>query len=188
MYLLIDDDPRATDQLKLKLRELAVPADKIVEAHRSDEAVSKAHRYHPSIIFLDIEMPGRNGFDLWTELRDQVPQCAVVITTAHDRYVLTALRFRMVDYLQKPIILEELAAALGRCEAILNNSSKNWDKLQAYGVTKRQIEIVKLAHQGYTSQQIGDKLFLSKHTVDTHRRNVLKKTECSNILELNRLL
>lgn len=133
-------------------------------------------------------MPGKNGFDLWQELKTKVPQCAVVVTTAHDAYMLKALRLRMVDYLQKPIILEELSAALKRCESVLKESSKIWDKLKSYGVTERQLEVIKLAHQGYTSQQIGEELFLSKHTVDTHRRNVLKLTQCSNIAELNRLL
>lgn len=188
MYLLIDDNIRSTDRLKHLLRELEVPPEAIIAAHRTQEALRKAREYQPSIIFLDIEMPGMNGFELWEELRQEVPQCAVVVTTAHEQYVLQALRSRMVDYLQKPVDLNELAAALKRCDGALGEHQKRWENLKQHGVTERQLEVVKLAQQGYTSQQIAEELFLSKHTVDTHRRNVLKMTQCSNLAELNRLL
>jgi len=188
MYLLIDDNIRSTDRLKQLLKELEVFSHEILEAHACQDALQKAACYQPDIIFLDIEMPGMNGFELWEKLQEQVTRCAVVITTAHEQYVLKALRARMVDYLQKPVELNELYAALERCQLTLGAHHKRWENLKKHGVTERQLEVVKLAQEGYTSKQIAEALFLSKHTVDTHRRNVLKITECNNLAELNRLL
>lgn len=140
------------------------------------------------LIFLDIEMPRKNGLDLLKEMRSDGYTGHVIVTTSHDIYTLDALRAEALDYLLKPITNGELRTSLSRFYSRRKAYQKNFDKLLDHGLTRRQIEIARRIFQGKTSAQIADELFLSKHTVDTHRRNILKQTGCKSTTELFRLL
>jgi two-component system, LytTR family, response regulator len=100
MKALIIDDERLA---RTELRRLLAPykdIDVIGEAVNADDAVSKIVELNPDLIFLDIQMPGKNGFELLEEL-DSVPN--VVFTTAYDEYALKAFDYNAFDYLLKPI-------------------------------------------------------------------------------------
>jgi two-component system, LytTR family, response regulator len=97
--LIIDDERLARAELK----RLLVPfkdIDVVGEAVNADDAVSKIGELNPDLIFLDIQMPGKNGFEMLEEL-DSVP--VVVFTTAYDEYALKAFDYNAMDYLLKPI-------------------------------------------------------------------------------------
>ncbi|MCX6591550.1 MAG: LytTR family DNA-binding domain-containing protein [Acidobacteria bacterium] len=106
--LLIDDERLA----RLELRRLlsAHPTVEIVgEARDADEAEALITELNPDLIFLDIQMPGRTGFDLLADL-DRPP--AVIFTTAYDEFALRAFEVSALDYLLKPVAPERLAAAI----------------------------------------------------------------------------
>ncbi|MCX6594751.1 MAG: LytTR family DNA-binding domain-containing protein [Acidobacteria bacterium] len=106
--LLIDDERLA----RLELRRLlaAHPTIEIVgEARDADEGEALITELNPDLIFLDIQMPGRTGFDLLADL-DRPP--AVIFTTAYDEFALRAFEVSALDYLLKPVAPERLAAAL----------------------------------------------------------------------------
>jgi len=97
--LIVDDERLARVELKRLLspfKEINV----VGEAVNADDALKKISELNPEIIFLDIQMPGKNGFELLEEL-DSVP--TVVFTTAYDEYALKAFEYNAMDYLLKPI-------------------------------------------------------------------------------------
>ena len=108
--LIIDDEPPARRELRRLLAEF--PSIEVVgEAGNVEEAEVRIAAVSPSLLFLDIQMPGGSGFDLLTRL-DYAPQ--VVFTTAHDEHAVRAFEVNALDYLLKPIDPERLAAAVSR--------------------------------------------------------------------------
>ncbi len=111
--LIVDDEPPARRELRRLLA--AFPWIEIVgEAGNVDEAVSKTESLDPALLFLDIQMPGGQGFDVLTRL-ERAPQ--VIFTTAHDEHAVRAFEFNALDYVLKPIDPERLAMALSRVRA-----------------------------------------------------------------------
>lgn len=111
--LLVDDERLARVELRRLLKNHS-EIEIIGEAQNADEALQQIRRLEPDVIFLDIQMPGRNGFQL-LEALDEVP--AVIFTTAHDEFALKAFEISALDYLVKPIVPARLAAAIARLSA-----------------------------------------------------------------------
>jgi len=97
--LIIDDERLARTEL-IRLLEPFKEIEIVGEAINADDAHNKISELNPDVIFLDIQMPGKSGFDLLEEL-DKVPK--VVFTTAYDEYALKAFEYNALDYLLKPI-------------------------------------------------------------------------------------
>ena len=97
--LIIDDERLARTEL-IRLLEPFKEIEIVGEAVNADDAHNKISELNPEVIFLDIQMPGKSGFDLLEEL-DRVPK--VIFTTAYDEYALKAFEFSALDYLLKPI-------------------------------------------------------------------------------------
>ncbi len=127
--LLVDDERLA----RLELRRLLASHPEIEiagEAANIAEAESQIRTLRPGLIFLDIEMPGGNSFELLDrletarlDLSERTPIPAVVFTTAFDRYALKAFEVQAMDYLLKPIAPQRLAEALARIrEAVAANT------------------------------------------------------------------
>lgn len=112
--LIIDDEKRALNILRL-LIERHLPEITRVETAHGAEAGLRAFRAHvPDVVFLDIEMPVMTGFELLSEMRKGDADVRVIFTTAYDHYAIKAIRFSAVDYLLKPIDVQELKAAWER--------------------------------------------------------------------------
>ncbi|TBR18604.1 MAG: response regulator [Chitinophagaceae bacterium] len=119
--IIIDDERLARTELKRLLQQF--PEIEIVdEATNVDEAITKIDKLQPDLIFLDIQMPGKSGFDLLSEM-DLVPY--VIFTTAYDEYALKAFEVNALDYLLKPIEPLRLADAIQK----LHNLEKKENKL-----------------------------------------------------------
>ncbi|MGK7389220.1 MAG: LytR/AlgR family response regulator transcription factor [Candidatus Cyclobacteriaceae bacterium M2_1C_046] len=108
--IVIDDSRLARNELKRILKEFD-QVQVIGEAANADEALEKIENEKPDVIFLDIQMPGKDGFQLLEEM-EEVPQ--VIFTTAYDEYALKAFEFNALDYIQKPVQKERLAGAISR--------------------------------------------------------------------------
>ncbi len=109
--LLIDDERLARVELRRLLA--AHPEIEIAErsAQRGREALDLIRSVAPDLLFLDIQMPGKTGFDLLESL-EELPQ--VIFTTAYDEYAIKAFEVNALDYLMKPIAPARLAAALAK--------------------------------------------------------------------------
>ncbi len=97
--LIIDDERLARVELR-RLLEPYKDIEIIGEAVNADDAINKITELNPDLIFLDIQMPGKNGFEMLEQL-DGVPM--VIFTTAYDEYALKAFEYNAMDYLLKPI-------------------------------------------------------------------------------------
>jgi two-component system LytT family response regulator len=111
--LIVDDEPLARRELRRLLArfswvEIVGEAANIVEAQAQLEALA------PELVFLDVQMPGGDGFDLLARL-ERAPQ--VIFTTAHDQHAVRAFEVNALDYLLKPIEPERLAMALAKLRA-----------------------------------------------------------------------
>ena len=108
--LIIDDERLARTELKKLLLEYA-DIEVLDEASNVDEGLEKIEQYNPDLIFLDIQMPGKTGFDLLTEI-DKAPK--VIFTTAYDEYAFKAFEVNAMDYLLKPIEPKRLSEAIAK--------------------------------------------------------------------------
>ena len=111
--LIVDDEPLARRELRRLLaahRSIQI----VGEAGDIDEARERIVALLPTVVFLDIQMPGGTGFDLLAQL-ERVPR--IVFTTAYDRYAVQAFNVNALDYLLKPIEPERLATAVDKLQA-----------------------------------------------------------------------
>ena len=118
--LLIDDEPLARSELRRLLKQH--PAVEIAgEAANADEARKLIRELRPTLLFLDVQMPEENGFELLASLESDLPD--VIFTTAFDKHALRAFEFGALDYLMKPIEPERLAEAIDRASRVLSGQS-----------------------------------------------------------------
>jgi two-component system, LytTR family, response regulator len=106
--IIIDDERLARTELRKLLQDY--PEVEVVdEAANADEGINKIDSLQPDLVFLDIQMPGKTGFDMLAEL-ERAPH--VIFTTAYDEYALKAFEVNALDYLLKPIEPKRLADAM----------------------------------------------------------------------------
>jgi len=110
--LIIDDERLARKELN-SLLESHKEIEIVGEAANAEEAMEQIQEHAPGLIFLDVQMPGKTGFELLEEL-DRVPQ--VIFTTAYDEFALKAFDVNALDYLLKPIQADRLAEALRKVD------------------------------------------------------------------------
>lgn len=119
--IIIDDERLARTELRKLL--LDFPEIEIIdEATNVTEGVSKIDQHNPDLIFLDIQMPGKTGFDLLEEL-DKAPK--VIFTTAYDEFALKAFEVNALDYLLKPIETKRLHDAIQKIHHEDNYGGEN---------------------------------------------------------------
>jgi two-component system LytT family response regulator len=110
--IIIDDERLARNELKKLL--LDFPQIEVIdEAANANEGAEKIESQNPDLVFLDIQMPGKTGFDMLMEL-DKAPH--VIFTTAYDEYALKAFEVNALDYLMKPIEPKRLADSLQKLQ------------------------------------------------------------------------
>ena len=110
--IIIDDERLARNELKKLLLDFP-EIEVIAEAANATEGVEKIDSLNPDLIFLDIQMPGKTGFDMLSEL-ERTPN--VIFTTAYDEYALKAFEVNALDYLLKPVEPKRLADALQKLQ------------------------------------------------------------------------
>lgn len=108
--LVVDDSRLARNELKRLLKEFD-NVQIVGEAASVDEAKEKIAELRPDLIFLDIQMPGKSGFDLLEEL-ESVPE--VIFSTAYDEHALKAFEYNALDYLVKPVQKQRLAGSVAK--------------------------------------------------------------------------
>lgn len=111
--LIVDDERLARNELK-RLLEPYHKIEIVGEASNAEEALVIIEELQPELLFLDIQMPGKNGFELLTSIEGKAPD--VIFTTAYDEYAIKAFEFNALDYLLKPIDSERLKDAINRVE------------------------------------------------------------------------
>jgi DNA-binding NarL/FixJ family response regulator len=157
-------------------------------------------KYEPDLLLLDLGLPHLNGLDVLRKIQKQGLSTKVVILSMYgeDSYVSEAFELGAAGYVLKGSPLDELADAIeaamqgktylssGLSAALLTDrtrcESKTGDRFET--LTDREREVLQLTAEGYTSQEIGEKLHISHRTVDKHRENVQAKLELRNVVEM----
>lgn len=143
--LIIDDELKARNVLQHYIVNFIPAIKEIQQAASADEALSLLDTYQPDIVFLDVEMPHKNGFDFLVALQN--PSFDVIFTTAYNQYAIQAIRFSALDYLLKPVDPDELKAAV---ERHLERKESEEQKKELYGnlvqnVGKKDIKDFRIA-------------------------------------------
>ncbi|MCF2443197.1 LytTR family DNA-binding domain-containing protein [Dyadobacter sp. CY345] len=110
--LIIDDEAKARNVLNHYLVSLVPEISEIRQADSTDSALELLKSFQPGIVFLDVEMPHKTGFDFLLALKD--PAFEIIFTTAYNQYAIQAIRFSALDYLLKPVDPDELRNAVNR--------------------------------------------------------------------------
>ena len=110
--ILIDDEKHCLVTLKMMLNRYCKDVYIIEECNSAKKGLEAIAKHRPDLIFLDIEMPIMNGFELLQRL-PEIP-FAVIFTTSYDQYAIKAIKFSALDYLLKPIDPEELITAVSK--------------------------------------------------------------------------
>ena len=118
--LIVDDEPIARRRLKALLQ--GEPSVEIVgESEDGESALAAIHRLRPDLVFLDVQMPGLDGFDV-IELLSEAECPAVIFVTAYDQYAMRAFDVHAIDYLLKPFERGRLRKALARAAALAGSA------------------------------------------------------------------
>nr|WP_321446013.1 LytTR family DNA-binding domain-containing protein [uncultured Cohaesibacter sp.] len=136
--LIVDDEAPARDELGFLLSQYA-DLSVIGEAASASKAVSLCLEQQPDLVFLDIQMPGQNGFEVIRAL--QVADCPLplfVFVTAYDSYAVKAFEASAVDYILKPVSEERLARTIDRARGLLEQRSNPLQKQLESLLTKMQ--------------------------------------------------
>lgn len=116
--IVIDDEPLNALNLQRLLEHYCPEVTVAGVAHNADDGINLIITKNPDLVFLDIRMPDKNGFDMLRELRS--PSFELIFVTAFDQYGIQAVKFAALDYLLKPLNIDELKAAVAKaCNRIL---------------------------------------------------------------------
>jgi two-component system LytT family response regulator len=123
--LLVDDEVAAIRSLELLLSQFCKDVEVIGTAHSGDEALVFIQNNKPDLIFLDIEMPRGSGFDFIEKCTDR--DFEIIFITAYDNYALKAFKYSAIDYILKPIDIDELISSVEKVTQLrkANYNSKN---------------------------------------------------------------
>lgn len=137
--LIVDDEISNQENLRQLLTTYATDVEVVAVAGSVDEGAVAIKQYRPELVFLDIQLHGQSGFDLLRKL-DTI-DFAIVFVTAYDQYGIQAIKFAALDYLLKPIDIDELTAALGKARKTISQNKKNdrLDHLLEYLKDEKQV-------------------------------------------------
>jgi len=198
--IVITDDHKI---IREGIRALLATEENIVvvgEAYDGDSLLDVLKHNPADIVLLDINMEGRSGLELVTEVKELYPDVKVIMLSMldHAQYVSRAIENGASGYLVKNAGREEVSVALKLVSAgstfispsislnLLQNRNEVPDVSSAEqeNLSKRELEVLHLIAEGYTNAEIAEKLFNSKRTIETHRQNMLEKTRCKNTASL----
>src|SRR6478736_6022346 len=112
--VIVDDELKSRESLKKMLATFCDNVEVCATCQNVAEAIQAIEKYQPDVIFLDVQMQGETGFDLLSAIKDI--NFEIIFTTAYSEYALKAIKFSAIDYLLKPIDIEDLEKAVAKIE------------------------------------------------------------------------
>ncbi len=167
----------------------------VAEAATAEDAARYVLGHKPSILVLDLNMPGKPSLEMVPKVFENSPETKIIVLTMQTEpaYVRTALKLGVSGYVVKNSAAKELVDAVRIClggQTYLNPvlGAELTASLDADGppddLTPREIEVLSLLSQGFMNPEVADKLFLSVRTIETHRASILRKTGIKSRAEL----
>jgi len=142
--ILIDDETHCRETLSIQLEKYCSEIQLLSQCNSASQGLKAIEQYHPDLVFLDVEMPTMNGFEMLQQF-SKMP-FEVIFTTGYDAYAIKAIRFSAIDYLLKPIDKDELLKAVEKVRQKTNhNLSQQFDiLLQKLGDKQRTLQKIAL--------------------------------------------
>ncbi len=190
--IIIDDEVNCAETLQLALGRHCKSVHVISVINNSLKAEEEIRKHKPDIVFLDIEMPHLNGFDVLAKTID-VP-FSVIFTTAYDHYALKAIKHNALDYLLKPVDVEELVTAIQRVEEKVKLSTPGLSKIETFlAHLVKENNLQKLAvpsMEGIIYLEIDNIIRISadRNYSDIHQLNAKKVTSSKTLKEYEQAL
>jgi DNA-binding NarL/FixJ family response regulator len=191
--LIVDDHQIVIDGLKALLSDYEGVSLK-GEARNGREALEMLDLLKIDVLLLDLDMPVMGGVDFMKELAKRKHEVKVIVLTMHDEKAMirSLLDLGAHGYLLKNSTRDELVRAIEgvmsgkqhlseEVHTVLLTPDKDLRSGKLAELTEREVEILKCVAEGLSNKEIGDKLFISPRTVDTHRTNVMQKLELHNV-------
>lgn len=125
--IIIDDEEDAREVLSITLQKFCPDIEVIALCGSPEEGLDKINNLGPSLVFLDVQMPNMSGFDLLEKVTDI--NFDVIFVTAFNRYAIKAIRFSALDYLLKPIEVDDLVSAVERVKEKQKSNSVHYRSL-----------------------------------------------------------
>lgn len=141
--ILVDDEVHCLDTLSILLKEYCPEVQILEQCGSAKYALAAIEKLKPSLVFLDIEMPAMNGFEMLQQFED-IP-FAAIFTTSYDQYAIKAIRFSALDYLLKPIDPKELITAVHKVELQKNLPSNEQFQMLLNQVHHKETGFKKIA-------------------------------------------
>lgn len=196
--LLVDDQPLILAGVRRVLD--ADPGLVVVAEVGGGDAAIEAIRRHPTdVVVLDLNMPGRDGFDVLREIRRGGPLPRVLVLSLHDEpaYVSRAVRDGADGYLLKDTAVRELPGAIRAvikgegfyspgAQHALGEAMRTPGGVGLSRLTPREVEVLRRVAEGLPSKAIAGDLGIGVRTVETHRANLMRKLELWSVAELTR--
>ena len=148
--IIIDDEIHCIDTLSILLADYCPEVEVLEKCMSPKKGLEAIENLKPELVFLDIEMPMMNGFELLEQFK-QIPFC-VIFTTSYDQYAIKAIRFSALDYLLKPINPKELIAAVHKVHAQRKPPSEEQFHLLMNQINNKEISVAGIAailHQNF---------------------------------------
>ena len=188
--LIVDDQRLMLDAIRVFL-ERDEDIDVVGETDSGEKVLPLVAQTGPDVVALDVQMPGMDGLDVLSRVRERYPNVAVVMLSGIDdpALVRAALERGATAFLLKHVHPRDLAAALRQAifgsmyrPLELVGSSKE-TALEATGVSKRELSILEALESGASNQEIAKRLFLAEQTVKFHLTNIYRKLGVSTRTE-----
>jgi DNA-binding NarL/FixJ family response regulator len=201
MKILIGEDhPIVRDGIKaILLNDLTIEID---EASNGKEVIDRIAISEPDIAIIDINMPVLDGFATVKHITKYYPRVKVLALSMHDHdnYIAQMFEAGAKGYMLKTNNRDELIYALKKINSggvyispeitirhlhkLLEENSLKKEQTQQVSLSKREFEVLILIAEGLTNNEIADKLFTSRRTIETHRKNLIEKTGSKNTASL----
>lgn len=161
----------------------------------AEDAVVGCTRVAVDVLIVDVHLPGLNGIDAIPHLKEVAPAARILLCTAHaaDERLLDALRCGADGFVEKTNSFDDFLEAVERVSegghyfCTQSRIARMRTQPTPEGkpdLTSRQAEVTKLIAQGYSTKQIADRLGVSQDTVESHRRDIMRKLKVRNVAEL----
>jgi DNA-binding NarL/FixJ family response regulator len=207
--LLADDHTILRDGIRALL-STAPDLEVVGEAGNGAEVLTMLETTSADVVLMDVQMPVLDGFATMPELRQRFPEVNVLVLTMldHENYVARMLDAGALGYVLKNAAISEIMYAIRTVaggspflcteiglnmlyKAVANPGSSpasdDGGSPAGADLTARELEVLKLIAEGLTNGEIADKLFTSKRTIETHRQNIIAKTQAKNTAALIKL-
>jgi len=199
--LLVDDHEVVRTGLRMLLESHANLVI-VGEASTGEQAIALAEKLAPQVVLMDITLPDISGIEVTRILRKIHPEIAIVALTIHEdeQYFFEMLKAGATGYVPKRAAPEDLISAIEAASQgevylypplakalvsdFLDRATEEPEHSTINDLTEREQEVLSLLAEGFTNEQIAEKLVISKHTVARHRENLMRKLNLHSRSEL----